>query len=93
MSFSDVSSIGKGGKHFSSQPVGYLLGRFGLLILLAGLTIKATRVETGITILAMRKKKDDTLITNPSEEEVIKEGDQVIVIGTMKQLDSLGEAL
>ncbi len=60
---------------------------------LAGLTIKAARVETGITILAVRKKKDDTLIANPSEEEVIEEGDQVIVIGTMKQLASLEEAL
>ncbi|HUV75970.1 MAG TPA: potassium channel protein [Dehalococcoidales bacterium] len=60
---------------------------------LAGLTIKAARVKTGITILAVRKKKDDTLITNPSEEEIIEEGDQIIVIGTMNQLTSLEEAL
>ena len=60
---------------------------------LAGLTIKAARVKTGITILAVRKKKDDTLITNPSEEEIIEEGDQIIVIGTMNQLASLEEAL
>ena len=60
---------------------------------LAGLTVKAARVKTGITILAVRKKKDDTLITNPSEEEIIEEGDQIIVIGTMNQLASLEEAL
>lgn len=60
---------------------------------LAGLTIKAARVKTGITILAVRKKKDDTLITNPSEEEIIEEGDQIIVIGTMNQLTSMEEAL
>ena len=60
---------------------------------MAGLAIKAARAKTGITILAVRKKKDDTLITNPSEEEVIEEGDQIIVIGTMNQLASMEEAL
>ena len=59
---------------------------------LVGLTIKAARVETGITSLAMRKK-DDVLIPNPSDEEIIEDGDQLIVIGTREQLAFLEEAL
>ncbi len=59
---------------------------------LVGLTIKATRSKTGITTLAIRKKSG-TLLPNPSDEETIEDGDQLIVIGTKKQLAALAEAL
>lgn len=59
---------------------------------LAGLTIKAARSDTGITALAMRKK-NEKLLLNPSDEEIIEDGDQLIVIGTKKQLEALEEAL
>ncbi len=59
---------------------------------LAGLTIKAARNETGITALAIQKKTGELLL-NPSGEETIDDGDQLIVIGTKKQLAVLEEAL
>lgn len=59
---------------------------------LVGLTIKAARSETGIAALAMRKK-NDKLLLNPSDEEIIEDGDQLIVIGTKQQLAALEEAL
>ena len=57
---------------------------------LVGLTIKAARSETGITILAMRKKSGK-LVANPSDEETIEDGDRLIVIGTKKRLAALEE--
>ena len=51
MSFSEVSGIDSGEKRFSSQPVGYLLGRFGLLILLAGLLFAAWFGQVAIVVL------------------------------------------
>lgn len=59
---------------------------------LAGLTIKAARSETGITVLAMQKNRG-RLLPNPSDEEIIKDGDQLIVIGTKQQLTALEMAL
>ena len=59
---------------------------------LVGQTIKAARNKTDITALAVRKK-NGTLIPNPSDEEVIEEGDQFIVIGTKARLAALEEAL
>jgi len=59
---------------------------------LAGLTMKAARSKTGITILAMRKK-GGKLVANPPDEETIEDGDQLIIIGTKKRLASLEEAL
>jgi len=59
---------------------------------LLGLMLKAVRGKTGITTLAIRKKSG-TLIPNPVDEETIEEGDQLIVIGTKKQLAALEEAL
>lgn len=59
---------------------------------LAGLTIKAARSETGITVLAMQKNRG-RLLPNPSDEEIIKDGDQLIIIGTKQQLTALEMAL
>jgi len=59
---------------------------------LAGLTRKAARSKIGITILAMRKKSGK-LLANPPDEEIIEDGDQLIIIGTKKRLASLEEAL
>ena len=55
---------------------------------LVGLTMKAARSKTGITVLAMQKK-GGKLLTNPPDEEAIKDGDRLIVIGTKKQLAAL----
>jgi len=41
MSSSETKAIDEGEKRFSSQPTGYLLGRFGLLTILAGLLLAA----------------------------------------------------
>jgi voltage-gated potassium channel len=59
---------------------------------LAGLTIKDVRDKTRVTTLAVQKK-NQTLIPNPSGEEVVEVGDQLFVIGTKAQLSSLEEAL
>ncbi len=57
---------------------------------LVGLTMKAVRNKTGITVLALQKESGK-LLPNPSEEETIKDGDRLIVIGTKKRLAVLGE--
>jgi voltage-gated potassium channel len=59
---------------------------------LIGLTIKDVQDKTRVTTLAMQKK-GHTLIPNPPAEEVVAEGDQLIVIGTRAQLTSLEVAL
>ncbi len=59
---------------------------------LIGLTIKGVQDKTRVTTLAMQKK-GRTLIPNPAAEEVVEEGDQLIVIGTRAQLTSLEGAL
>ncbi len=58
---------------------------------LAGLTVKAARSATGITVLAM--KKSGQLVLNPSDEETIEDGNHLIVIGTKKGLETLEKAL
>jgi len=59
---------------------------------LAGLTVKDVRDRTRVTTLAVQKK-NQTLIPNPSGEEVVEVGDQLFVVGTKAQLSSLEEAL
>jgi voltage-gated potassium channel len=59
---------------------------------LIGLMIKDVQDKTRVTTLAMQKK-GHTLIPNPAAEEVVGEGDQLIVIGTRAQLTSLEGAL
>jgi voltage-gated potassium channel len=59
---------------------------------LIGLTIKDVQDKTRVTTLAMQKK-GHTLIPNPAADEVVGEGDQLIVIGTRAQLTSLEGAL
>ena len=59
---------------------------------LIAMKIKEVRDKTRVTTLAIQKK-GHTLIANPSGEEVIEDGDQLIVIGTRAQLTSLEEAL
>jgi len=57
-----------------------------------GMKMREVREKTGISTLAVRKKSD-IVIPNPSGEETIEEGDQLIVIGTLGQLTALEEAL
>jgi len=59
---------------------------------LVGLTIKATQSETGVTVLVIQKQSD-ALLPNPPDEEIIEDGDQLIVIGTKQQLAAREEAL
>lgn len=59
---------------------------------LIGWTLKSVRAKTRIATLAI-KKKGGEFIPNPADEETIGEGDQMIVIGTKKHLDSLEEEL
>ncbi len=55
---------------------------------LAGRTMEQARSKVGITVLAMRKKGGQ-LLPNPPGEEIIEEGDRLIVIGTKKRLAAL----
>jgi voltage-gated potassium channel len=55
---------------------------------LIGKTMQEARRQAGITILAMRKASGK-LIANPPEEEIIEDGDRLIVIGTKKHLAAL----
>jgi len=55
---------------------------------LAGRTMEQARSKIGITVLAMRKK-GGKLLPNPPGEEIIEEGDRLIVIGTKKRLAAL----
>ena len=58
---------------------------------LVGLTMKAARSKTGIAILATRRKSGK-LLANPHDEEIIEDGDRLIVIGTKERLAALEEA-
>jgi voltage-gated potassium channel len=51
-------------------------------------TMEEARSQLGITVLAMRKQNGE-LIANPPGEEIIEEGDRLIVIGTKKRLAAL----
>jgi voltage-gated potassium channel len=55
---------------------------------LVGQTMKHIREQDGITVLAMRKKSGK-LLANPRGEEVIRDGDRLIVIGTKQRLAAL----
>jgi voltage-gated potassium channel len=55
---------------------------------LVGQTMEKARSQVGITILAMRKQSGK-LIANPPGEELIEEGDRLIVIGTREHLAAL----
>ena len=59
---------------------------------LIGLTTEAARSEFGVTPLAIRRKSG-SLLLNPSDEETIEDGDQLIVIGTREKLAALEEIL
>jgi voltage-gated potassium channel len=55
---------------------------------LVGRTMAQARSQDGITVLAMRKKSGK-LMANPPGEELIEDGDRLIVIGTKKRLAAL----
>jgi voltage-gated potassium channel len=55
---------------------------------LVGQTMKHIREQDGITVLAMRKQSGK-MMANPPGEEVIKDGDRLIVIGTKQRLAAL----
>jgi voltage-gated potassium channel len=55
---------------------------------LIGQTMEKARSRVGITILAMRKQSGK-LIANPPGEEMIEEGDRLIVIGTKEHLAAM----
>jgi len=55
---------------------------------LVGRTMEQARSKDGITVLAM-KKKSGKLLANPPGEEIIEDGDRLIVIGTKGRLAAL----
>jgi voltage-gated potassium channel len=55
---------------------------------LVGRTMAQARSQNGITVLAMRKK-NGKLLANPPGEEIIEDGDRLIVIGPKKRLAAL----
>ncbi len=55
---------------------------------LVGKTMEEARSQVGITILAMRKQSGK-LIANPPGEELIEDGDRLIVIGTKQHLAAI----
>jgi len=55
-------------------------------------TMSQAKSKAGITALAVRKE-DGTLIANPPDEEVIEEGDRLIVIGTKRRMAALEKIL
>jgi len=59
---------------------------------LIGRTMGQAKGRAGITALAMRKQ-DGTLIANPPDEDLIEEGDRLIVIGTKQRLAALEKIL
>ncbi len=59
---------------------------------LIGKSMDQARSQVDITVLAMRKQSGE-LIANPPGEEIIKEGDRLIVIGTKQHLAALEKFL
>jgi len=55
---------------------------------LVGRTMEQARSKDGITVLAMRKKSGK-LMANPPGDEIIEDGDRLIVIGTKGRLAAL----
>jgi voltage-gated potassium channel len=55
-------------------------------------TMAQAKDKIGITVLAIRKA-NGTLIPNPPEEDIIEEGDRLIVIGTKQRLAGLEKIL
>jgi len=55
---------------------------------LVGQTMEQARSQNGIIVLAMRKKRGK-LVANPPGEEIIEDGDRLIVIGTKGRLAAL----
>ncbi|MGD9115982.1 MAG: potassium channel protein [Dehalococcoidia bacterium] len=55
-------------------------------------TMGQARNKAGITVLAIRKA-NGTLVANPPDEDVIEEGDRLIVIGTKQRLAALEKIL
>ena len=55
---------------------------------LVGMTMEQIRGQFETTVLAMRKKSGK-LLANPPGEEIIEDGDRLIVIGTKKRLAAL----
>jgi voltage-gated potassium channel len=55
-------------------------------------TMGQAKSKVGITVLAIRKQSGK-LIDNPSDEEVIEDGDRLIIIGTKQSLSALEKIL
>lgn len=55
----------------------------------AGVTLKGGRGCCGGAVFLAVKKRDGTLLTNPPEETLLELGDELVVVGTRKQLRTL----
>ena len=58
---------------------------------LSGLTLRDARIpeRTGLIILALKKRGDESFRLNPRSHETLDDGDLIIVLGTGEQVDKL----
>ena len=56
-----------------------------------GMSLREARIpeQTGLIILALKKKGEDSFKLNPRSHETLDEGDLIIVLGTGEQVDKL----
>lgn len=60
---------------------------------LRGKSLRQAKIpeKTGLIVLAIRKKENDEWIFNPNSDQVLHEGDAMVVLGTQKQVEKLIE--
>jgi len=56
---------------------------------MAGMTIKEGQRHSGGTAILAVKKRGGTLLTDPSEETLLEQGDELVIVGTRRQLRAL----
>lgn len=65
----------------------------GLNSTLIGKNLREARIpeKTGLIVLAIKKFKSESLAFNPSSDEVLENGDTMVVLGRVDQVDQLKE--
>jgi len=58
---------------------------------MVGRTLKDARIpeRTGLVVIAIKKADEDKLRLNPGSEEILGEGDKMLVLGKPEQIDLL----
>jgi len=60
---------------------------------MVGMTIKEGQRHSGGTAILAVKKRGGTLLTDPSEEVLLEQGDELVIVGTRRQLRALEGAV